>query len=166
MEYEVFVEEVRVAPISPEMEVEVDLVDMEVDFEEVMESKPHIPAKVEKEIVDLSTLPVVSEEIIAPPSIQQENEVDIMALEVDFEEIEPTNLEILFAMTVDAETVAMEDEIADQELPHWIMDEISKPIAASAKTTEIKMEGPEWESKASKMKDEIEELHKIIPAPE
>ncbi len=101
--------------------------------------------------------PILSEETIANTEVQERLETT----EEEIEEIGTIELEL----TGMPESVEMEDEIAEQELPDWLLEEIAEPNVRSVNKDEIKTEGPEWEAKVPKMMDDIQYYLRYIPEP-
>ncbi len=164
-EFEVTAQEVTPTPLPMSAEPILDVLGLEVDFEEI-EASRDIPSPVETGPADILDLPVEMEGLNVPPAIMGKEGIDIWELEVVWEEIVGVDRESLWNIEVEHETLFAEGGIGDQELPRWILEEISGPSVPGKDQGGIKMEGPEWESKESKMIDELEAWIKLIPAPE
>ncbi|NHF59850.1 hypothetical protein FK220_010900 [Flavobacteriaceae bacterium TP-CH-4] len=150
---------------------EINLLDLDVFYEEIKIPELLTPATAAsmKEI-DVTTLTVIYEEIKGvdlhlPSLFQSKESINIASLEVEFEEVTVAEAKSLDNMEVIFEPVLIEKEITEQELPNWLLEEIASPVTAIPKKEEIKMEGPEWDAKASKMMDDIEYYLKYIPEP-
>ncbi len=110
-----------------------------------------------------TTIEVVQEVVEAPVAdeVEENSEIPETAEEEEEEEIGTIELEL----TGLAEPIALETEIAEQELPNWLLEEIADPNVRPPNKEVIKTEGPEWEAKVPKMMDDIQYYLRYIPEP-
>ena len=140
--------------------------DIQVTFEEVV---PVATTKTsendgtcESELLDIE---VVFSNCQPPSHIQRKGISTFLDLEIDATEVEiacsPINeMEVIF------ERVHDDTENEDQELPLWLLNEIARDNSEVEQAETPKMEGPEWESKESQMKDKILSYFDDLPMPE
>ncbi|WP_430906861.1 hypothetical protein [Maribacter sp. 2-571] len=147
-------------------------------FTVVFKDLPERPVQVPLENTDVNEITVSYEEI---KSIALDQWLPV-SKETEFKE-EPTNTPLDHDMDAEianspdteddiasneteetAEESIAEQDIAEQQLPSWLLKEIEAPEETTDKTTAIKMEGPEWEAKTSKMIHDINYYLQYLPS--
>ncbi len=179
-----------------------DPIDIEVNFELVQPISKEINHTVELKVEEI----IVIYDVLIPTAAELENA--LKAIEVDFEKVTPTNVEISFELEdelsqyIDFEIVfnngepplripkvennevfdfdvslnnVEEDLEIDREtespaftpsveLPSWLLDEIANENQELTASSELVMEGEEWEAKQSQMIDLIQGYIEKLPA--
>ncbi len=128
-----------------------------IENREVLKEEENIEEEEEKK-----EIPQELAEVISSDSIQENLVVEEEKIEgEEIEEIGTIELEL----TSLAEAIEIEDEIAEQELPNWLLKEIADPNVRTSGKEPIKTEGPEWKAKVPKMMDDIQYYLQYIPEP-
>tara|TARA_R110002167_G_scaffold120166_5_gene297847 strand:+ start:1760 stop:4471 length:2712 start_codon:yes stop_codon:yes gene_type:complete len=163
-------------------ELKKDIEELEVSFEVVMEKEPSGSTALQDDILDLNVVYLeVVERPVSAAIPDKSKEIDVLSLlvgnekkeesmlpsilelEVNAEEVTATESKSLLDIAVIYETISGEDHIDGQQLPDWILDQISDPEGDI--DAKVEMKGLEWESKSESMYNEVKALIRLMPAP-
>ncbi len=161
-------EEITVIPTvegestTPSEIIELDPISLDVIYEEIQVSVREEEKTIDSDMESIAfAMTVIYEEIKGVDlgvalSSDPQTVLDLETMEVSYQEIEEA---------VASEVDSVEEEIEEQQLPNWLLEEIASPAKASSNKEPIQMEGPDWDAKTFKMTHEINYFLQYLPEP-
>ncbi len=146
-------------------EAKLELNDIQVVFEEVLSYEIEISNDFKDHLSKTFDFEVIFDNGQPPLRIPKVESSELFNIEVEVEEIDTSytslaEIPVIGEIVTGRETIEVEET---QELPLWLLNEIAQENSNYKQDDSLKMEGPEWEAKESKMMAKIHSYFKRIP---